>query len=426
MKNTITLLFICLSSVLFSQSTLTIFNNGGQQFYVILNGIKQNSVPQTNVSISGIKNGSYSVKLIFADGKTRDIDKNFFLEESSYVTTRVVFKKGKGKLQLIGMEPMGAQKPADNQVVYRPSDTSVYSDAPVISNGNVNTQQSTTTFQTNTNVGQQQMNTQVGTNVNGNQGGVNTNVQVTETQTTTIGNNSGQQQINTQIGTNVNGNQSGMNTNVQVTETQTTQTTTIGGNAGQGENVNINMNINVQDPTMNGQGGANISINMSGTGLGNQTQQETFQQTTTVTTSGTQTNTQIGSNQQQTMNNQVQTNVQTNATNNVSNNSNSTSTSGMITCKNILGNEKAIIDDLKSMTFEEDKKETAMKDLANHCLTASQAYKIIEVFTFEADRLELAMYFYNRMIDKDSAKNLLPLFTFDATKMEFREFIRNN
>ena len=35
-----------------AQSNLTVFNNDGRQFYVIMNGIKQNAVPQTNVFIS--------------------------------------------------------------------------------------------------------------------------------------------------------------------------------------------------------------------------------------------------------------------------------------------------------------------------------------------------------------------------------------
>jgi len=389
MKNILTLSFLCLSTLFYAQSTLTIFNNGGQQFFVILNGVKQNSIAQTNVSISGINNGSYSVKLIFADGKTKDIDKNFFLEEPSYVTTRVLFKKGKGKLQLIGMEPAKNQKPADNIVVYRPTNSAIYSDAVVVSTPS-------------TTINQQSGNGQ--TQVNSSGGQVNSS-----------------EQINVNVGTNVNGNQMGTNTNVQVTETQTTQTTTIGNPNMQGESININMNINVQDPTMTGQGGANISINASGTGTGNQSQQETFQQTTTITTSGSQSGTQIGNQQQ--VNNQVQT--QTNVSNtNTNTNLNSNNATTVVTCKNILGNEKALVDDLKTMTFDEDKKEIVVKDLANHCLTASQAYKIIEVFTFEADRFELAMFMYDRMIDKDSARNLLPLFTFDATKMEFREYIR--
>ena len=385
MKNISTLLFLCVSPFLFAQSTLTIFNNGGQQFYVILNGIKQNSVPQTNVSISKISNGSYSVKLIFADGKTKDIDKNFFLEEPSYITTRVVFKKGKGKLQLIGMEPANNQMPSENMVVYRPSNNAVYSDAPVVQSSIPNAQNATVQSQVSTNV-------------------------------TSTGMNTENQQINMNVGANVNGDQMGANTSVEVSETTTTLTTSNTNSNPQGENVSINMNVNVQDPTMNGQGGASISINMSGTGIGTQTQQETYQQTTTVTTSSTQTSSNVGSDLQ--MNNANQVNAQVNTTSASANNSST------IRCSTILGSEKEFIDDLNTMTFDEDKKEIVLKDLANYCLTGAQAYTIIEVFTFEADRLELAKFLYHRMIDKDSAKNLLPLFTFDATKVEFREYIR--
>ena len=70
MKKIATLLFLFIGFISMAQSNLTVFNNNGQQFYVILNGIKQNSVPQTNVYITGIRNGSYALKLIFADGKT--------------------------------------------------------------------------------------------------------------------------------------------------------------------------------------------------------------------------------------------------------------------------------------------------------------------------------------------------------------------
>ncbi|MFN5652222.1 MAG: hypothetical protein ACK465_01210, partial [Flavobacteriia bacterium] len=83
-------------------SNLSIFNNNGQQFYVVLNGIRQNSKPETNVQVSQIKNGSYAVKVIFADGKTPDIDKNFMIDAPYDITARIVFKKVNGKLKLMG------------------------------------------------------------------------------------------------------------------------------------------------------------------------------------------------------------------------------------------------------------------------------------------------------------------------------------
>ncbi|MFN5678840.1 MAG: hypothetical protein ACK46P_00860, partial [Flavobacteriia bacterium] len=119
-----------ITNALLAQSNLSIFNNNGQQFYVVLNGIRQNSKPETNVQVSQIKNGSYAVKVIFADGKTPDIDKNFMIDAPYDITARIVFKKGKGKLQLMGQEPTHGV--IQEAVVYRPTDAAVYSDAVVV------------------------------------------------------------------------------------------------------------------------------------------------------------------------------------------------------------------------------------------------------------------------------------------------------
>ena len=74
-------------------SNLTVFNNGGQAFFVILNGIKQNSIPKTNLQITGLQPTSYSLKLIFADGVTPDISRNIMLEADYEYTLRVVKTK---------------------------------------------------------------------------------------------------------------------------------------------------------------------------------------------------------------------------------------------------------------------------------------------------------------------------------------------
>ena len=50
---------LMIAAFVYGQSNLTVFNNGGQKFYLIMNGIKQNSVAQTNVVVSGVKNGTY-------------------------------------------------------------------------------------------------------------------------------------------------------------------------------------------------------------------------------------------------------------------------------------------------------------------------------------------------------------------------------
>ncbi len=374
MKFILTLSQLILFSVVFSQSTITVFNNGGQQFYVILNGIKQNSVPQTNVAVSGITNGSYSMKLIFSDGKTMDIDKNFFIEEPSYITTRVVFKKGKGKLQLIGMEPASGQQ-NENDVVYRPNNSAIYSDAVVTT---------TETITTNSSV------TQSGQN--------NSNENAQVNQSTAIGNGNSSENVNF----NMNVNASGQNTENSASET-VNMSVNINGSEN-GENMGMNVSINVtENGTQNGSENIDMNVNMSGTGMQNQ------QTTQTTQTTVTQTNV-VSSNGQGQL---------------VKPNSNQTNNS-VLTCSDILGDSKSYLADLNEFTFDEDKKELVIKDFKEKCLTASQAYEIIEVFTFEADRLELSKYMHHRIIDKENSKNLVKLFTFDSSKLEFIEYINSN
>lgn len=287
----------------------------------------------------------------------------------------------------MGMEPASNQKPDGSVVVYRPTDTAVYSDVVVIPTTTTTVTQQQGTVQTqvtkpvdpiNTT---EQINMNVGTNVNG-----------------------------TQMGTTMSGSQMGTTTttttNVQVTETQTTQTTTMGNPEMQGENFGINMNINIQDPTLSGQGGANVSINMSGTGTGTQTQtkEETFNQTTTITTSGT------SSGNPSTMSQSGNVAINTSGTTTPQTTTTTTTTNPkIVSCKKVLVNEQAMVEDLNAMMHDSDKMESVMVDMANQCLTAAQAYSIVEVFTHETDRLDLAKFLYDRMLDKENGKKFTPL-----------------
>jgi hypothetical protein len=101
-----------------------------------------------------------------------------------------------------------------------------------------------------------------------------------------------------------------------------------------------------------------------------------------------------------------------------------TTASNGINCSKVLGDADAYVADLNTITFDDDRKETILKDMVSKCLNASQAYKILETLTFESDRLELAKYLYDRLLDKDKGTTLLPLFTFDSSKMELRDYMR--
>jgi hypothetical protein len=356
MKTSLLLILLLSQVALFAQSNLSIFNNNGQQFYVVLNGIRQNSKPETNVQVGQIKNGSYAVKVIFADGKTPDIDKNFMIDAPYDITARIIFKKGKGKLQLIGQEPTHGV--IQEAVVYRPSDAAVYSDAVVV---NAIPSQTATTIQNTTN-----NNTSNGT--------VNT---------------SGSSNVNVQS-TGVNTNAAGLNMNMNVQETTTNTTVT---NTNPNENVNLNMNLSV--------GGVNLNLNAnaSGTGVG------------TTATSVTP-NVQVSSNANQTQSQaQVQTQVPA-------------QTQGhTVNCTQTMNRLEAFKAELQDQSFEDDRLEALKLGLNKTCLTTAQAAQLLDLFSFDENRLEAAKYLSDRLTDRESAGELAKKLNFDSSKMEYRRYI---
>jgi len=78
MKLKITLLLFVALLPLFSfgQGCITVFSEDGDKFYLVLNGQKQNSIPQTNVRIDGLPNEFYSAKILFEDATKPEISKN--------------------------------------------------------------------------------------------------------------------------------------------------------------------------------------------------------------------------------------------------------------------------------------------------------------------------------------------------------------
>ncbi len=223
--------FCIISSCFFAQSNFTVFNNGGQKFFLIMNGIKQNSLAQTNVEVSGVKNGGYSVKLIFEDGKTGDIDKNFFIESASDINTKIVFKKGKGKLQLVSMVPTVSAQSGSDVVIFRPDNNAVYSDTPVITERPNDRPVITETITTQT-ITQSTGNGNAGIqiNVSGTEGQTPNNASPNGTQGgngsigISIADPISGENINMNVGVNING---GTTTNGQTNNNQNSSTTTI-------------------------------------------------------------------------------------------------------------------------------------------------------------------------------------------------------
>lgn len=419
MKVSMIIVALMVSFSVFSQSNFTVFNNNGQAFYVILNGIKQNSIPQTNVYVSGLKNGAYSTKLIFADGKTADIDKNFFIDAPSDITTRIIFKKGKGKLQLLSMEPTHGALQQTGVVYYRQDNYAVYSDAPVTTQIVTSTppvQSNQTNLQVSGNQQQNTMNTngQVNGNVNMNLGlnaGITTNSSTTTTTTTT---QSTSENINLNVGMNVNSGGIATQTQTENINMNVGMNVNGGGIATQTENVNMNVGMNVNGmntTTQNSATNVNVGVNTSGVSTSVQPPNGNVN----ISVNGTGTNTTYDNNQNYSYNQSNQVNQQ------ISTNSNSSSS---VICTKTFTDLQDYLADLKSITFEEDKVETIKKDFVATCLMANQAVEIVKTLTFEANRFEVATYLYDRMFDKNNGRLLTPLFTFEATKNDYRDYMR--
>lgn len=106
MKQLLVSTFIAISSFIgfFAQNTsnIVIFAEDPKPFYAIVNGIKQNSEPQTNVKITGLTNPSSSIKVVFADG-TPDLNKTTWFENmGKEATFRIVNTKKGYKLRYFG------------------------------------------------------------------------------------------------------------------------------------------------------------------------------------------------------------------------------------------------------------------------------------------------------------------------------------
>jgi len=441
-----TILIAC-SFTTFSQSNFTVFNNGGQSFYVILNGIKQNSLPQTNVVVSGLKNSAYSVKLIFADGKTADIDKNFFIENPSDITTRIIFKKGKGKLQLISMEPTAGISNSTSVITYRPDNSAIFSDAVVVpvSNSNTNsgtitTVETTTTQTTTTNQGNNgQGNTTIVVNDNTNPANVNMNISTNATptngnismnvnsNTNTVPTNGN---VNMNVGVNTNANQTTTNTgNVNMNVGVNTNANQINSNTG---NVNMNVGINetntnganvtmnVTDPMSGQQMNVNMNINATGTSSETNNQMNintTNVNSTVVTSTNTTTTTSTTGNSTGT------TNINQGTNSNTTNQNTTLITGNKITCNKTLNNLEAFIVELNDQSFEGDRAEALELALVNTCLYTAQAEKLVDLFTFSEYKLSAAKFMSDRLMDRDNATALAKHFNFEADKMEYRRYI---
>jgi len=182
-------------------SSLTIFSEDGNSFYLILNGIRQNENPETNVRVENLTNDYYSTKVIFSNQSFGFIERKILMvvdadANHGAITYKIKrTKKGTLVLRYFSFTPAA-------QVVAPPTNVAVvhYNTVPLAainfgtSVTTTNTSVSTTTgggttenVSVNMNLGGINM----GANVSVNDGGTQTNITTnTVTTTTTSSSNS--------------------------------------------------------------------------------------------------------------------------------------------------------------------------------------------------------------------------------------------
>ena len=102
------LLMICATVQAQSVGALTIFSEGGEKFYLILDGLKQNQEARTNVRVDGLTHPNYNVKIIFESQSLPEISKNYLMiADANQVMMDVTYriKHDKNGMPKLGMMP---------------------------------------------------------------------------------------------------------------------------------------------------------------------------------------------------------------------------------------------------------------------------------------------------------------------------------
>jgi hypothetical protein len=92
-------------------------------------------------------------------------------------------------------------------------------------------------------------------------------------------------------------------------------------------------------------------------------------------------------------------------------------------CSKTLNNVETLKTELKGYSFEDDRVGALKISLKNKCLYAADAVKLMDLFTFDANQLEVAKFLSDHLLDYDNAPSIAAKFTFDSTKMEYMEYI---
>jgi Domain of unknown function (DUF4476) len=183
MKKQITLFLsaLFLSLQLSSQNNvnLVIFSEDGDTFYAFVNGIKQNTKPESNVKITGVA-PNVSLRIEFENKAYPQLKQNMPLEPGFEHTFRIKKDtKQQMKLRYFGNVPLSEASTGVATVAYHTSDEPESTNQNVENtnvNVGVNTSVNTTTYTTTTTTKTNKNNDDVNVNINVGGMGINMNV----------------------------------------------------------------------------------------------------------------------------------------------------------------------------------------------------------------------------------------------------------
>jgi hypothetical protein len=362
-------IFLGITSTLAQNSlNLIVFSEGGEQFYLVVNGIRQNIEPETNVKVTDLTATSLSVKVVFADTKIASVTQNGGLFEfgKEYTLKIKAKKKGGYALRFFGEVPMTSGSTSSDMSVIS------YHSEPIVE----------TTTSTSGTAGDVAIST-------------GTDVSTTGTDISTSG-STGTTTTTTTHSTTTTTSGSGTGMNVGINDGETGTDVSVGMSVGES-----GISINISDNMM----GGDMGTTTTGTG----TSTTTTTTSTSVTTSGTTTGFDdvIVDEPVETVETVVYVDGYT----------------GSIGCAVPQSSAASIKGAIEDEDFKSDKIMVAKQATKNKCLTVSQIIDISDAFDFEDNKLEFAKYAYDRTYDKDNYYQVNKIFDFASNKRELNEYI---
>src|SRR4030095_8869601 len=99
------------TAIVAQNSNAILFTENGEKFTAILNGLRQNDKPETNVRIEGLNANFYKLKVIFDDAALGQNNFNLGIEPGTE-TTYVIRKNNKNEyvLRTMSMVPIAAAR----------------------------------------------------------------------------------------------------------------------------------------------------------------------------------------------------------------------------------------------------------------------------------------------------------------------------